>query len=53
MSDEEFFKRLREMSNVELAEKLEVGGELFAPNPHYVLEAARRLRNFKEYCKHD
>lgn len=39
-----FFKRLKTMSDAELAERLERGGTLWAPNPHYVLEAARRLR---------
>jgi hypothetical protein len=42
--NEAFLKRLREMSNVDLAARLEAGGVFIAPNPHYVLEAARRLR---------
>ena len=39
-----FFERLKTMSDAELAEKLESGGTFWAPNPHYVLEAARRLK---------
>lgn len=39
-----FTKRLMEMSNEELASYLEAGGTFVAPNPNYVLEAARRLR---------
>jgi hypothetical protein len=42
--DEEFFMRLRAMGDADLAARLERGGTIFAPNPHYVLEAARRLR---------
>lgn len=43
-----FFKRLREMGDAELAAELERGGRFIAPNPHYVLEAARRLRGIDE-----
>ena len=39
-----FLKRLREMSDADLAAHLEAVGTFVAPNPHYVLEAARRLR---------
>lgn len=39
-----FLKRLRTMSDADLAARLEAGGRFIAPNPHYVLEAARRLR---------
>ena len=42
--NEAFLKRLREMSDADLAARLEAGGLFVAPNPHYVLEAARRLR---------
>lgn len=44
MTDEEFFQWLHELSDDELAAQLEKGGMLVAPNPHLVLEAARRLR---------
>ena len=37
-----FFENLRNMSDEELASRIE--NRLFAPNPHYVNEAARRLR---------
>ena len=51
MSDEEFFQQLRDMSNVDLAAKLAKGGTFFAPNPHYVLEAARRLKILEAKAK--
>lgn len=60
MSNEEFLKNLHEMSDEELAGKLESGGKVFAPNPNYVLEAARRLKekgkrtNFSRFvCESD
>lgn len=43
MTDDEFFQWLRGLSDDELATRLEKGGTLFAPNPHLVLEAAKRL----------
>lgn len=60
MSNEEFLKNLHEMSDDELADKLESGGKVIAPNPNYVLEAARRLKekgkrtNFSRFvCESD
>ena len=44
MTDDQFFKMLKDMTDVQLAERIERGGMIFAPNPHFVLEAARRLR---------
>jgi len=44
MTDDGFFQWLRGLSDDELAARLERGGTVFAPNPHLVLEAARRLR---------
>lgn len=44
MTDEEFFQWLHGLSDDELAKQLEKGGTIVAPNPHLVLEAARRLR---------
>lgn len=43
MTDDEFFQWLHELSDDELATRLERGGTLFAPNPHLILEAAKRL----------
>lgn len=43
MTDDEYFQWLRGLSDDELATRLEKGGTLFAPNPHLVLEAAKRL----------
>ena len=43
MTDDEYLQWLHELSDDELATRLERGGTLFAPNPHLVLEAARRL----------
>lgn len=48
--DEAFRAKLKAMTDIELAEVLERGGTVVAPNPHYVIEAARRLkeRAFKD-----
>ena len=43
MTDDEYFQWLHGLSDDELATRLERGGPMFAPNPHLVLEAARRL----------
>jgi len=43
MTDDEYFQWLHGLSDDELATRLERGGTMFAPNPHLVLEAARRL----------
>ena len=53
MSDEEFMQMLADMTDVQLAERLEAGGKFFAPNPHYVLEAAKRLRERDEKTSAD
>ena len=47
--DRIFREKLAALTDVELAEILESGGTFRAPNPHYVLEAARRLRG--KACK--
>ena len=46
-------QQLRDMSNADLAAKLEKGGMWSDPNPHYVLEAARRLRNLEAEAKQE
>ena len=53
MSDEEFLKMIADMTDVQLAERLESGGKVFAPNPNFVLEAAKRLRERDEKSSAD
>lgn len=53
MSDEEFLKMLADMTDAQLADRLEAGGKVFAPNPNFVLEAAKRLRERDEKSSAD
>lgn len=53
MSDEEFLKMIADMTDAQLAERLEAGGKVCAPNPYFVLEAAKRLRERDEKSSAD